>query len=389
MLFSGMNQIPEANRTENWRLRYMASRYRQEFVTNRSGKQIATDNPGGEKPHRQFGLGQWLALVKRNVIVRLQDKAQTAILLLQAPLFAVLVALVNYPLRASHFDEISEKLPIVHFLMVVAAIWFGCNNAARDIVGEWTIYKRERMVTLKIFPYVFSKLAVLLGLCIFQCGSMLAIVYLVCGLHSNFAWDFVVLLLSSMIGAGLGLSISAFSKTNESAIALLPVVLLPIIALGGGMRPIYLMPKAGQVLSTIIPSRWSFEANLLHEAEAKQWGQNQPVPDMTCGLNAENKNVNPVLISPDPNDLNPSLNIQGDAAEGSIPRYLISFTDPGGSERVCRASADEQYPRVNPTDHAVAYRHRFRDSSAVLSAMLLVLVAAVIAILRKRDNDPQ
>ena len=49
-----------------------------------------------------------------------------------------------------------------------------------------------------------------------------------------------------MIGAGLGLSISALSKTTESAIALLPVVLLPIIALGGGMRPIYLMPKAGQ-----------------------------------------------------------------------------------------------------------------------------------------------
>ena len=56
---------------------------------------------------------------------------------------------------------------------------------------------------------------------------------------------------------------------------------------------------------------------------------------------------------------------------------------------VCRATADEKYPRVNPTDHAVAYRHRFRDSVAVLSAMLLVLVAAVIAILRKRDNDPQ
>ena len=30
---------------------------------------------------RQFGLGQWFALVKRNVIVRLQDRAQTAILL--------------------------------------------------------------------------------------------------------------------------------------------------------------------------------------------------------------------------------------------------------------------------------------------------------------------
>ena len=134
------------------------------------------------------------------------------------------MALVTYPLRADNFGELSQKLPIAHFLMVVAAIWFGCNNAARDIVGEWTIYKRERMVTLKLLPYIFSKLAVLMALCIFQCGSLLAIVYLICGLHSNFFSDFLVLLISSMIGAGLGLSISALSKTTESAIAMLPLV---------------------------------------------------------------------------------------------------------------------------------------------------------------------
>ena len=91
----------------------------------------------------------------------------------------------------------------------------------------------------------------------------------------------------------------------------------------------------------------------------------------------------------DPADANPSLNIQGDAAEGDIPRYLITFIDADGAERTCRASADEQYPRINPTAHAVAYRHRFLDSLAVLGAMLVVLVAGVIAILRRRDNDPQ
>ena len=229
----------------------------------------------------------------------------------------------------------------------------------------------------------------LLGLCIFQCGSLLAIVYLTCGLHSNFGWDFLVLLLSSMIGAGLGLAISALSKTNESAIALLPVVLLPIIALGGGMRPIYLMPKAGQVISAIIPSRWSFEANMLHEAEAKEWGQNQPQPDLTCTVPTPPPDRSQSLVIVDPNDSNPSLNVKGDAAEGSVPRYLINFTDASGAERVCRATADEKFPRVNPTAHAVAYRHRFLDSMAVLGGMLLVLVSGVIAILRSRDNDPQ
>jgi len=406
MLFTGMNTVQDENRTETWRQRYLASHYRQEFVENRSGKQpAAADKTGEEKPRRQFGLGQWLALVKRNIIVRLQDRAQTAILLVQAPLFAVLVVLVSYPLRPDHFDELSQKLPIIHFLMVIAAIWFGCNNAARDIVGEWTIYKRERMVTLKLLPYVFSKFAVLMALCIFQCGAMLGIVYLICGLHSNFLQDFLVLLISSMIGAGLGLSISALSKTTESAIAMLPLVLLPVIALGGGMRPIYLMPQAGQVLSAIIPSRWSFEANLLHEAGSKEWATGQ-YPDYTCMIQPPQvpgggqPPTPPMASMPTgssmptgagytPDDINPSLHIQADPAEGSIPAYLITFTDPFGTKHICRASAVEHYPHYGPVAHAVSHRHPFSDSVAVLCAMLLVLVAGVIAILRKRDNDPQ
>jgi ABC-type multidrug transport system ATPase subunit len=417
MLFSGMNTAPEVGRTDTWRERYDASHYRQEYVTNRSGKHPAEKNKA-EKPHRAFGLSQWMALVKRNLIVRLQDRWQTAILLGQAPFFAALVTLVNCPVDGKNFGDLAQKLPVIHFLMVVAAIWFGCNNAARDIVGEWTIYKRERMVTLKLLPYIFSKLAVLLGLCIFQCGSMLAIVYLACGLHSNFGLDFIVLLLSSMIGAGLGLAISAFSKTNESAIAMLPVVLLPIIALGGGMRPIYMMPQA-RVISMVIPSRWSFEANLLHEAEAEEWKMpKQPMPDLTCNITLPQTpgggqpQMPPVAAMPtamtpsaaiapasettpavpgsiDPSDINPSLKVMGDAAETSIPAYLITFTDPSGTEHTCRASEHEQYPRLNPVSYAVPYRLRFVESVSVLCAMLLVLVAGVIAILRKRDNDPQ
>jgi ABC-type multidrug transport system ATPase subunit/ABC-type multidrug transport system permease subunit len=393
MLFSGMNTIAEAGRTDAWRKRYGASRYQQEFVASRSGKQPPlTKKTGEEEPRRQFGLMQWMALVKRNVIVKLQDRAQTAILLLQAPLFAVLVALVNYPLQTgqNHFIELSQKLTIIHFLMVVAAIWFGCNNAARDIVGEWTIYKRERMVTLKIIPYVFSKLAVLMGLCIFQCGALLAIVYCICGLHSNFFSDFLVLLLSSMIGAGLGLCISALSRTNESAIALLPVVLLPIIALGGGMRPIYLMPKAGQVLSMAIPSRWSFEANLLQEAGAEEWGPKQSMPDLTCTAKSQDQTA----TSPEPEqgasgNTNSQFSLLGDTAESSIPDYILTYDDTSGAKHTCRAYAGQGYPQTNSTSYAMENRHRFSGSIAVLAGMFIFLISSVIAILRKRDNDPQ
>ena len=378
MLFSGMNRAPEASRTETWSRVYKASWYRKEFVTGRSGKQPSPGpKTGQENPRRQFGLKQWLALVKRNVIVKLQDRAQTAILLGQAPFFASLVCLIVHPLPQPGVDVVTlaEKLTLAHFLMVVAAIWFGCNNAARDIVGEWTIYKRERMVTLKLAPYVFSKLAVLLALCIFQCGSMLGIVYLVCGLHGNFLYGFLVLLMASMIGAGLGLSISAVSKTNESAIALLPVVLLPIIALGGGMRPIHQMPMAGRIISMAIPSRWAFEANLLQEAKAPEW--KPPVAPAS---------LSPLTASRPPQCLPAAVpTLPADVAQKSFPSFVISDDD---GAHLCPA-LERELPSNNPASRAYKFRHSLPDSMLWLGLMLVVLVSAVIAILRRRDHDPQ
>ena len=122
-------------------------------------------------------------------------------------------------------SELGGSIAEVEFLTVVAAIWFGCNNAARAIVGEWTIYQRERLVNLKPPSHAFSKFAVLCGLCVFQCVALLGIVTIFCGLKGNFFATLTVLTLSSLVGAALGLAISARSSTTKNAIALLPIFL--------------------------------------------------------------------------------------------------------------------------------------------------------------------
>lgn len=54
--------------------------------------------------------------------------------------------------------------------MAFAAIMFGCINAAREVVKELSIYKRERLVNIGIIPYLFSKIVVLGVLCLLQCA---------------------------------------------------------------------------------------------------------------------------------------------------------------------------------------------------------------------------
>jgi hypothetical protein len=160
-----------------------------------------------------------------------------------------------------------------HFLMVVAAIWFGCNNAVREIVGERAVLKRERMVNLSLLSYLGSKLAVLSIICLLQCILLLTIVTFGAGLHANFGLTLASLFLTSLAGIGLGLCVSAIAPTNETAVVSLPMILLPMIILGGGILPLHGLrgnvPALGYVADTVVPTRWAFEAGMMLENDGR------------------------------------------------------------------------------------------------------------------------
>jgi ABC-type multidrug transport system ATPase subunit/pSer/pThr/pTyr-binding forkhead associated (FHA) protein len=267
MVLAGLKNKP----TSAWASEYEQSRYKKLYVADRSGKVPSTPNPAAESAVRKAGFGQWWTLVRRNVLVKARDRAQALILLIQAPLFGILVGAVFGPLKyatgAKFLDALKHAVG-VEFLMVVAAIWFGCNNVARDIVGEWTVFQRERMVSLKLPSYIFSKLTVAAALCFFQCLTLLGIAVLLCDLQANFFITLGILYLSSMVGAALGLCVSARAPTTEAAIAMLPLILLPIIALGGGLTPPSNMHGPMPEVAKIFPSRWALEADLVAEATA-------------------------------------------------------------------------------------------------------------------------
>ena len=269
--------------TAEWAYTYEQSKYKRLFVTERAGKGAASQGPATASAVRRFGFGQWWTLVGRNVLLKVRDRFQAAILVAQAPLFGLLVGLVFHDLRQGDpvdlqaWGEYSGKLAGVHFLMVVAAIWFGCNNSARDIVGEWSVFQRERMVSLKLPSYVFSKFTVSAVLSFFQCAALLVIVSSISGLKGDVAPTLGILWLSSLVGSAMGLCASALASTTEAAIAMLPLLLLPMIALGGGITPVAKMTEPLRIVAKAVPSRWAMEANLLNEARAFHSAEKQHI----------------------------------------------------------------------------------------------------------------
>jgi ABC-type multidrug transport system ATPase subunit/pSer/pThr/pTyr-binding forkhead associated (FHA) protein len=362
MLLTGLNSAP----TPEWCGRFAKSDYHKQFIVDRAGKVPEGASQAQPITTRRFSTKQWVQLVRRNLILKFRDRAQFVILALQAPLFACLIVLIFGALReppnlnapgivstmaaAKAFSELGGSIAEIEFLMVVAAIWFGCNNAARDIVGEWSIYQRERMVNLKLPSYAFSKFAVLCGLCVFQCLTLLGIVTIFCGLKGNFVETLAVLTLSSLVGAALGLAISARSSTTESAIALLPIVLLPILALGGGVRAAYKMPTPARWISTLVPSRWAFERNVVNEARAHNCGY-PPGAEMWDACPTGGKGV--------------------DAATMVVPEAVRG--DSNDREPAPLSSGGENL------------RYSFSETIAALSAMLVALLVAVLVSLKSRD----
>lgn len=290
----------ERTETAEWVKRYEASDYKRQYVTERAGRQHSdTANvelaPSGVS--RRPGTMQWLTLTKRCFEIKLKDLWGTSILLAQAPIIALLIVLVfgrqvgmdPRPVSLDQADVIrqfydtSVAMRVTMFLMVVSALWFGCSNAAQEIVGELAVYRRERKVNLKIPSYIGSKFSVLGLMCVIQCMLLVGIVYLGCGLRGALLPIYGTLTLTALVGIALGLAASAWANTMDRASRLVPIILLPMIIMGGALLPVDKMTFPWT--THVVPSRWAYEALLLTETDSR--GRIPIVP----GWNNEEKDM--------------------------------------------------------------------------------------------------
>ena len=193
--------------------------------------------PKADSPFRQF---YWLS--KRYFSLKTNDFWNTFLMLMQAPIIAVLMCFM--------FEKISLSLV---FMMAISAVWFGTNNAGREIVGEMPIYLRERMFNLQIIPYILSKISVLMAFSVLQIVGFLAILSLKFSLP-NLKILFLLLLILSLAAILLGLLISAAVKNNEQVMTTIPMILIPQILLAGVLSEI----KGGlEFVSRFTLLRWA------------------------------------------------------------------------------------------------------------------------------------
>jgi ABC-type multidrug transport system ATPase subunit/alpha-tubulin suppressor-like RCC1 family protein len=209
------------------------------------------------------GLRQFAVLSRRSFDLYAKNPKVLPSLIMPPILFSLL-ALALFNGNTFTLGENSALALQVLFLVAFSSFIFGLLFAVQEIVKEFPIFRRERMVNLGVAPYVLSKttfLAPLLTLLILVMVGILRVT----GRLPDAGFDvygplLVTLILTGFVGLALALFTSAIVSSSQQATDMLSVWIMPQVLFGGALVAVLSMNIVGKVIAAVSPVRWSFEA---------------------------------------------------------------------------------------------------------------------------------
>lgn len=195
---------------------------------------------------------QFYWLTVRYLKIKISDKYNMYLLLAQPFIIAGLVAVIFHGLNVQ-----------VMMLIAISAVWFGVSNSSKEIVGEFAIYKRERMFNLNIHTYILSKWVVLSVISFVQVVIFISIVHLRFGSDQalgSYLQNIAYMFYTASSATLFGLFLSAYFTTTEKVLTVVPIALMPQIMLAGVVE--HLKSVRVDVLSYFTLGRWGTEGFL-------------------------------------------------------------------------------------------------------------------------------
>jgi ABC-type multidrug transport system ATPase subunit len=212
------------------------------------------------KGKRRSVARQTALLTRRYLKLMARDKRNLAILLGQVPVLALFeVGLFKAGLFDRPGGEPGNAVALV-FLLVINTIWLGSLDATRELVRERTVYQRESAIGVRLSAYLLSKLGVLFALSLVQTLVLTAVVTSFRPLEASTA-TFVAILgilaLTGLVAVCMGLVISAAAGTEDQAVSITPLAVLPQILYAGSLVPIDSMVDIMAAFANVIFGRWA------------------------------------------------------------------------------------------------------------------------------------
>ncbi|MGB3787929.1 MAG: ATP-binding cassette domain-containing protein [Phormidesmis sp.] len=267
-LDKGNSDEERVKNVQYWAQKFQHSLDHRQYV--KSVLSTASNSTLSDKPKRQktSSWRQWLILGRRYLKLVRRDRFSLLLLFFTAPIGVFLIRLAlqgENPLAepSTPVDPAQGPLALkVLFVFTCATIWVGLSSTAQTIVKEANIYLRERLVNLRLMPYLGSKFSIHAGLAVIQ--TLLLVIVIILSFESPqpdlIPWSLSLLVttfLTLLASTSLGLMISSFVSNPTQANSTLPLILIPQIVFSGIL---FKLEGASRVISWIMMSRWSIGA---------------------------------------------------------------------------------------------------------------------------------
>jgi energy-coupling factor transporter ATP-binding protein EcfA2 len=156
---------PSKGKAPDWANRYLQSQAYQDYIAKPLAGKFAIHSSQQptvrERPRiaantkQVSALRQFMILSSRNIKILTRDRTALRLMLLAAPIVSLLDVIFSLVLGRAPFDYYDGNMAnvmITLFFLAIYGIMVGGMSQMREIVKEQDIYKRERLVNLKILP---------------------------------------------------------------------------------------------------------------------------------------------------------------------------------------------------------------------------------------------
>ncbi|MBN2213712.1 MAG: ATP-binding cassette domain-containing protein [Bacteroidales bacterium] len=222
-------------------------------------------------------LIQFFIFVVRDVLSKLANTQYLIITFLEAPVLALILAFIIKYYDVSATNELgytfigNSNLPVYIFMSVIVAIFMGLTVSAEEIIKDRKILKREAFLNLSWMSYLFSKVAVMLGISAIQAFTFVLLGNSIIEIKGMF-FEYWLILFSAWAASNImGLVISDSFKTVVTIYILIPFLVIPQIILSGVMvkyeklNPAISSPSSIPVYGELMTARWGYEALAVHQ----------------------------------------------------------------------------------------------------------------------------
>jgi len=232
-----------------------------------------------DEPPRGLHIPKWAKQFKiytiRDVLSKISNTQYIVLNLVEAPLLGFILSfIIRYiadPHSSLYIFYDNENIPPYIFMSIVVALFLGLTVSAEEIFRDRKILKREKFLNLSRSAYLASKVSILTTISAIQAILFVLVGNSILGIADMYFEYWLVLFSTFVFANMMGLVISSTFNSAVTIYILIPLLMIPQMALGGAM---FSFDKLNRVLGSVgkvpfiaevMASRWAYESLMVHQ----------------------------------------------------------------------------------------------------------------------------